>query len=87
MNEQPKYLEKAKKTYEYHRSKLLFNDRWTTVETAKSLKRSIGSVSEDLLIARWSKTHELQLEKFKYGYEALEYIREKQKEQDTTEIK
>lgn len=86
MSEQPKFIEKAKETYKFHRSKLLANDRWTTVQTAKSLRRSIGSISEDLLIARWCKTHEKELEKLKYAYEALELIREKQKAQETIEI-
>lgn len=86
MSEQPKYIEKARETYKFHRSKLLSNDKWTTVQTAKALRRSIGSISEDLLIARWLKTHEKQLEKFKYAYEALEWIREKIKEQDLSEL-
>jgi hypothetical protein len=86
MSEQPKWIEKAKETYRYHRSKLLSNDKWTVGQTAKSLRRSLGSISEDLLIARWCRTHEKQIEKFKYAYEALEFIREKQKEQDIAEI-
>jgi len=84
--QQPKWLEKAKETYRFHRSKLLAHDKWNTSQTAKSLRRSIGSICEDLLIARWCRTHEKQLEKFKYAYEALEFIREKQKEQDLAEI-
>ena len=86
MSEQPKFIEKARETYKFHRSKRISNEKWTTVQTAKALRRSIGSISEDLLIARWLKTHEKQLEKFKYAYEALEFIREKQKEQDLDEI-
>lgn len=84
---QPKFLTKAKETYSFHRSKLLSNDKWNTTSTAKALRRSIGSISEDLLIARWCKTHEKQIEKFKYGYEAIEWIKEKQKEQEKEEIK
>ena len=86
MSEQPKYLDKARETYKFHRSKLLSDNKWTTVKTAKALRRSIGSISEDLMIARWLKTHEKQLEKMKYAYEALEFIREKQKEQDLDEL-
>ena len=84
--DQPKWMEKAKETYKYHRGKLIANDKWTTVQTAKLLKRSIGSISEDLLIARWCRTHEEKLKKYSYAYEALEFIREKQKELDKNEI-
>jgi len=86
MSEQPKWLEKAKETYRFHRSKLLSHEKWTSVKTAQALRRSIGSISEDLLIARWCKSHEKQLEKFSYTYEALEFIRKKQREQDLDEI-
>jgi hypothetical protein len=83
---QPKWLEKAKETFKYHRSNLLSHEKWTSVQTAKALRRSIGSVSEDLLIARWSKTHEKELEKFKYAYEAIEWIRERQDDMEKTEL-
>lgn len=86
MKEQPKFIEKAKETYRFHRDKLMSNDKWNTAKTAKALRRSIGSISEDLMIARWCRTHEPQLMKFRYAYEALEYIREKMKEQETEEI-
>lgn len=86
MSEQPKWIEKARETYKYHRSKLLSNDDHTVAKTAKYLRRSFGSVAEDLLIARWLRTHEKQLEKFKYAYQALEFIRDKKKEQDLDEI-
>lgn len=86
MNELPRWIERAKETRRFHRSKLLDNPDWNTVKTAKALRRSMGSISEDLLIARWLKTHETQLEKFKHAYQALEFIREKQKEQELSEI-
>jgi hypothetical protein len=84
--QQQKWIIKAKETYKFHRSKLLSTDDWTLNMTSKILKRSLGSISEDLLIAKWLKTHEKQLEKFEYMYEALEFIREKQKEQSLIEI-
>ena len=86
MSEQPKWLEKAKETYRFHRSKLLANDKWTTVKTAKVLRRSIGSVSEDLMIARALKLYENKLENFKYAYEALEFIREQQRISEQSEL-
>ncbi len=86
MSESPKWMEKAKETYKFHRSKLMNDDKWNTAKTAKALRRSIGSISEDLLLARWCKTHEEKLKRFKYAYEALEYIREYQKELELDEI-
>ena len=86
MKEQPKWLERAKETYRFHRSKLLSNDDWTLSKTASVLKRSIGSVGEDIMIAKWCKTHEKQLEDFDYARDALQFIRKKQKEQDLAEI-
>ena len=86
MSEQPRYLEKAKQTYKFHREQVLSHNEWTIAATAKALRCSFGNVAEDLLIARWSKTHENQLMKFSYRYEALKFIKEKQKEQNLDEI-
>ena len=86
MKQPPEWIEKAKETYRFHRSKLLSNSSWRTKDTAKVLRRAVGSVSEDLLIARWLKTHETQIEKFEYIYEALEFIREKKEEQKLREL-
>ena len=83
---QPKWLTKAKETYTYHRSQLLTRDKWRASDTAKSLRRSLGSISEDLLIARWCKTHESELEKIEFACDALAFIRKKAKEQDLDEI-
>lgn len=86
MSEQPKWLEKAKETYKYHRSKMLLDDNHNITKTAKYLRRSFGSVAEDLMIAKWLRTHEKQMEKFEHAYQVLEFIREKKKEQDLDEI-
>jgi hypothetical protein len=86
MSLQPKFLEKAKETYKFHRAKLLSNDRWNTTLTAKALRRSIGSISEDLMIARACREYEKEIEKFKYAYQAIEFIREKNEEKDKVEI-
>lgn len=83
---QPKFLIRAKETHKYHRSKRLLEPKWNVSLTAKALRRSIGSISEDLTIARWAKTHEKKIEKFKYAYEAIEWIKKIQYEQDLTEI-
>lgn len=86
MSELPKWLERAKATYRFHRARLLSVDDWTLAKTASVLKRSIGSVDEDIMIARWCKTHEKQLKDFAYARDALKFIRKKQREQDLAEI-
>lgn len=83
---EPKFLEKAKETYKFHRSKLLSNDKWTTVQTAKALRKSIGSISEDLMIARACKEYDKELNKFDYAYEALDFIRMKAREEKVEEM-
>jgi hypothetical protein len=85
MSETPKYLEKAKATYAFHRSKLVEDASWRVSDSARALRRSIGSISEDLLISRWSRNLP-QLEKLNHAYEALRMIRQKQKELDSEEI-
>lgn len=80
--EQPQWLLRAKETHSFHRTHLISDKRWTLQKTAKSLKRSLGSICEDILLSKWTKTHEKQLEKFEYAYEALEFIRKRQRELD-----
>jgi uncharacterized membrane protein len=76
------FLEKARNTYAFHLMKITNDDNWTMTMTANKLGLSVGAVSEDILIARWLKTHEKIIEKFKYRYEALKFIREKEKEME-----
>jgi transcriptional regulator len=76
------WIEKAKETFKFHRSKLISNEKWTATATAKALKRSVGSVSEDLMIARWLRTHEKQIERCETAYQALEFIRKAKKSMD-----
>lgn len=85
-DEQPKWLKKAKETFSFHRHKILDNDHHTVAMTAHLLRRSLGSVCEDLLIARWCRTHEKELEQYEYTYQALEFIREKKKEAESGEL-
>jgi hypothetical protein len=62
------------------------NSNWRIQDTAKALRCSIGSVSENLLIASWLRTHENQLLKFDYAREALDFIREKKKKMAMGEV-
>ena len=77
-----KWLEKATATYNFHRSKLILDNEWNITKTARALRRSIGSIGEDLMIARWYKTHRKQLERIDNAYEVLEFIRKRKKEME-----
>lgn len=80
------WIERARETYNFHVRKKHENDHWTLRDTAKALKRGLGPISEDLLIAHWLKTHKEKLEKFDYAKEALEWIRKEEKKLDEQEI-
>lgn len=86
MIEKYDWLQRAKETYNFHIRNKADNEDWTLKDTAKRLRRSIGSISEDLLIASWYKSNRKQLEKFEYCYEALAFIRKKEKEQEYEEL-
>jgi len=66
--------------HRFHISQLLIEPNWTLDKTAKSLNRSIGSVSQAILISSWMKTHEKQLKRCRSMTDALKFIRERQKE-------
>lgn len=87
MQKSPSWLIKAKETYKYHRFKMTSMEKWTLSSTAKSLRRSIGSICEDLMIAKACKEYEAELERLEYAYEALMFIREKQRQKDLEDIK
>lgn len=72
------WLERAKETHNYHVKKKQEDSKWTSVDTARSLKRSLGSISEDLKIASWMKTHLEDLIKFDYAKDAIAFIRNKE---------
>jgi len=86
MKKNQKWIERAKETYHFHKTKKLVDSEWDTRKTAKTLRRSHGSVCQDLMIARWLKTHSNQIERFDYMYEALEFIRKKEKEAELSDI-
>lgn len=53
---------------------------WTIRRTAEALNRSLGSVSEDITLALWTKTHEKQLRKFSTARDAINFLRKKRRE-------
>ena len=74
------WIERAIEIRRFHIQQLKDESNWTIEKTAKVLNRSIGSVSQDLLIASWLRTHEKQLKRCDSMRDALAWIRLKQKE-------
>lgn len=74
------WLDRAIEIHRFHVTQLRDEPGWTIVKTARILNRSVGSVSEDLLIASWLKTHEKQLKRFDSMREALAFVRSKKRE-------
>jgi hypothetical protein len=84
MSQEPDWLKQARQTAEYHRSQRLTHDKkWTLTQTAKALRRSLGSICEDILIAKESRVYDLEV--FEFQYEALNFIRMKKKERELEE--
>lgn len=80
------WLDRAVQIYNYHVGLVKTEKGWTIKNTAESLNRSVGSVSQDITVASWTRTHEKQLRRFHSMRDALEYIREKKAEMRSSEI-
>lgn len=80
------WLDRAVQVYNYHVGMCKGESQWTIEKTAKSLNRSTGSVSQDITVASWVKTHEKQLRRFRSMSDALEWIRDKKREMNSKEI-
>lgn len=80
------WLDRAVNIYNYHIGMCKQEKSWTIEKTAQSLNRSVGSVSQDITVASWVKTHEKQLRRFHSLSDALEWIKEKKREMKNQEI-
>lgn len=80
------WLERAVQVYNYHASLCESQPQWTIEKTARDLNRSVGSVSQDITVASWARTHEKQLRRYGSLRDALEFIRSKKAEMRTREI-
>lgn len=74
------WLNRAVEVHNYHVQQCKDESGWTIEKTAHALNRSIGSVSQDLLIASWCKSHEKQLKRCNSMKDALEFIKGKKRE-------
>ena len=87
----PAWLDKAIDTYNYHARKIKENNNngnknWSMRDTAKTLRRSLGSISEDMKLAKWRRSHRPQLERFAYAKDAIAWVREKESDLESDEI-
>ena len=74
------WLDITVEIHTFHISQLKDDSSWTLSKSAKALNRSIGSISEALLVASFLLTHEKQIKRCHSMREALEYIRSLQKQ-------
>lgn len=72
---EPEWLARVKATHKFHITKKAMNKKWGQRDTAKALNKSLGAINEELLVARWLRTHSSKLEEFDYLHDAVEYIR------------
>jgi hypothetical protein len=82
----PDFLKKAKDTHKIHVANCRNNDNWTLLQTAKALNRSIGSVSQDLMVVRWWRIHPNRIERFTSIKDCLEWIRDREKDIELEEL-
>lgn len=78
----PTWIERAVEIRSFHIQCCLDDEKWTIAKTAQALNRSIGSISQDLLIASFLKTHEKQLRRCSSLRDALAYVRQIQREME-----
>lgn len=70
------WIERAKKTAEFHKAKVKENPNWTINQTADALRRAKGAISEDLTLVSWLDSHP-DIAKFQYLKDAIEFCRKK----------
>jgi len=80
------WINRCIEIHKFHVFQLKSEPSWTVQKTAEALQRSIGSVSQDLLIASWLKTHEKQLRRFGSMRDALSFVRARKREIRTQEL-
>lgn len=80
------WIDTCVEIHNFHVSQVKTEPNWTVEKTARILSRSVGSVSQNLLLASWFKTHEKQLRRFSCAKDALEFVRSKKKEMKTQEL-
>lgn len=80
------WLDRAVQIHNLHVQFRKDEKEWTIEKTAKHLNRSVGSVSQDITVASWVRTHEKQLRRLRSMRDALDYIKAKKIEMRGKEI-
>lgn len=70
------WVDRCIAVHNFHVERLRIDSEWTMRNTANELDRSLGSVSQDIKIAKWLKTHENKIRSFRRISYALEWIKE-----------
>jgi len=75
------WQERSQETAEYHKRRVREKhpEYHSIRDTADELRRSVGSITEDLILDSWMKTHP-KVEEMPFAYQALEFIRDKKRE-------
>lgn len=73
------WQERVRETEKFHKALVRQDAKHTIQNTADKLRRSFGSVCEDLMIASYMKTYP-KLEEYKTFHEAIEWVKEKKLE-------
>ena len=77
-----KWIIRAREIQGFHVSHKRENENWRIEDTARLLNRSIGSISEHLLLASWLRTHEHELKRIRNFVDAVAWVRKKEKEME-----
>jgi hypothetical protein len=73
------WQERVRDTEKHHKELIRNNPKHTIRDTAVLMKRSVGSITEDLMLANWLKTHP-SIQKLPTMLKALEFVRAKKQE-------
>ncbi len=80
------WLQQCINIHNFHVEHIKLNEDWTYRDTAKELKRSVGSVSQAIKVSRWFRTHPNKIATFQDLKSCLEWIREKDMERKSEVI-
>ncbi len=74
------WLSLAIEIHNFHVYQCKSESNWTLRDTSKALNRSLGSVSENIHVASWLKTHEKAIKKCNSLKDALQLVKNKERE-------
>lgn len=78
---QPEWVKRALATQLYHVNSVQANPHHSYRDTAAELKRALGSIQQDLMLASFLQTHEDKLLRMDSAKDAIEFCKKIKKEQ------